>query len=566
MRVWHDLTISKKLGLAFAVLLVMQLASGGLGLMRLREMNSHSAELKANWLPSVIKLGTLVASVKEYRVRTTRVLLSEQSHDPVAFAAELDRYSQAKAAVSSAYEAYKPLITPGTDDEQLMRRFVSDWARLQEIDLRVTGSAKEHANGAMLQLYNDESRPVYEAAVTDAVEDTAFNGAAAGHEADLAAEAYRSGCWWTLLGLLLCGAVCVGAGVLITMAVGRPLSRAIGFVDRLAAGDLDFEVERRRGSDEIGRLLQSLAVFRTNALDACKLAAEQSATRSAREHRAARIDESVQSFEGKIASMVGVLASGSTELEATARLMSDTAGRAHQKAGTVASASEEASASVQAAAAAAEQLSASITEIGRQVTRSAATCDRAVTDARRTDLIVQALAGGADRIGKVIELISGIASQTNLLALNATIEAARAGDAGKGFAVVASEVKSLAGQTAGATEEISNQIAQIQSATKEAVEAIRGITHTIGEVSQIATSIASAVEEQGAATAEIARTVQDTAQAAARVTTNIGSVRDAANDTGSAATQVLGAAGSVSLQAEQLSSEVEGFVREVRAA
>lgn len=566
MHVWRDMTIAKKLGVAFAVLFVMQLVLGGLGLTRLREMNAHSEELRANWLPSVIDLGSLVARLKEYRVRTAGVLLSEQSNDPVAFAADLGRYNTAKAEVYRAYETYRPLITAGTDDEQLMRRFFSDWARLQETDLRVIDLAKQHADRAMLQLFTGDSRHAYDAAGADAANDTMFNGAQAGYEADRAADAYTSGFWWTLLGLCLCGAICVGAGVLITMTVGRPVSRAIGFVDRIAAGDLDVEVERRGGSDEIGRLLESLAVLRTSALDARKLAAEQTAARSAREHRAARINESVQSFEDKIATMVGVLASGSTELEATAQLMSDTAVRAHQEAGTVASASEEASVSVQTAAAAAEQLSASIREISRQVTNSALICDRAVIDAERTDLIVQALAEGADRIGTVVAMINGIASQTNLLALNATIEAARAGDAGKGFAVVASEVKSLAGQTARATEEISGQIAQIQTATREAVEAIRGVTQTIGQVSQIATSIAAAVEEQGAATAEIARTVQDTAQAAARVTTNIGSVRDAAKNTGSAATQVLGAAGSVSLQAEQLSNEVEGFVREVRAA
>ena len=189
-----------------------------------------------------------------------------------------------------------------------------------------------------------------------------------------------------------------------------------------------------------------------------------------------------------------------------------------------------------------------------------------MADARRTDATVRALAEGAQRIGQVVELISNIAGQTNLLALNATIEAARAGDAGKGFAVVASEVKSLAGQTAKATEEISAQITQLQTSTREAVEAIKGITTVIEEVSTIATAIASAVEEQGAATAEIARNVQQTAGSTQLVTTNIAGVSQGAASTGAAADQVLSAAGDLSRQAESLSAEVSGFVSEVRAA
>ena len=181
-------------------------------------------------------------------------------------------------------------------------------------------------------------------------------------------------------------------------------------------------------------------------------------------------------------------------------------------------------------------------------------------------MIVRALAESAEKVGQVVGLISNIASQTNLLALNATIEAARAGDAGKGFAVVASEVKNLANQTARATEDISGQITQMQSATREAVLAIGGIGATIDQVNRIAATIAAAVEEQGAATSEIARNVQQTASAAQDVSRNIVDVSAAANDTGSAAHQLLGAASDLSARAERLSTEVEAFVSSVRAA
>lgn len=215
---------------------------------------------------------------------------------------------------------------------------------------------------------------------------------------------------------------------------------------------------------------------------------------------------------------------------------------------------------------AAEELTASIREISRQVAQSSRITGKAVEDAGRTNGIVGALAGSAQRVGDVVELITSIAAQTNLLALNATIEAARAGDAGKGFAVVASEVKGLAQQTARATEAIGTQIGQIQAATREAVKAIQDISKVIQEVSVIAAMIASAVEQQGAASTEIARNVQQTSQAAQEVTLNITGVSTASNDIGAAATQVLRAASDLSRQAERLSSEVGSFVAAVRAA
>ncbi len=278
------------------------------------------------------------------------------------------------------------------------------------------------------------------------------------------------------------------------------------------------------------------------------------------------MNQTADAFEAKVGSLVALLSSDATELQTTAQSMSATASQTNQQAATVAGAAEEASAGVQTVAAAAEELTASIHEISRQVAHSARITGRAVDDARRTDTIVRALAAGAQKIGDVVQLITGIAAQTNLLALNATIEAARAGDAGKGFAVVASEVKSLAGQTAKATEEIGAQIRQIQDATDEAVQAISAIGSTIEEVNVIASNIAAAVEEQGAATAEIARNVQQTAASTQDVTAIIAGVSQAANDTGAAAGQVLGASSSLSQQADQLTEAVVSFVAGVRAA
>ena len=368
----------------------------------------------------------------------------------------------------------------------------------------------------------------------------------------------------------------IGLGLMLLMATMSWLIArdVLGALDRqktrmqvISEGAIDEPVEETDRGDEIGRMAETLEILRQTALTARNLEAEQVAAkaRSEQEKRDA-LNALADRFDASVGQLVGLMASGSGELEATAQSMSSTAEGTNRRAAVVGSAATEASQRVQTVAAAAEELSSSITEISRQVAQSAEVTGRAVDSARRTDTIVRALSDGAQQIEHVAELISSIAAQTNLLALNATIEAARAGEAGRGFAVVASEVKSLASQTAEATREIGDKIAQIQGATREAVDAIGGITATIEEVSRIATSIGAAIEEQGAATAEIARSVSQTAEATKEVTTNIGVVSTAANETGNAAGMVLAAASNLSKQAEQLSGEVGTFLAGVRAA
>jgi methyl-accepting chemotaxis protein len=369
---------------------------------------------------------------------------------------------------------------------------------------------------------------------------------------------------WMLLGIGL------GASAVVvfytTRSIVPPLRSMTGAMAKLAGGDHGAEIPATGRRDEVGEMAKAVVVFKENMIKAKAAAEREAVEQKAREARTQAVTKLTGDFDEEVTLVLKTVASASTELQSTATSMTATAEETSRQSTVVAAAAEEASTNVQTVASAAEELSSSITEISRQVSQSAKIAGKAVEEAARTNAQVEGLAQAAQKIGDVVKLINDIAGQTNLLALNATIEAARAGDAGKGFAVVASEVKSLANQTAKATEEIAAQITAIQTATKEAVGAIQGIGKTIAEINEIATGIASAVEEQGAATQEIARNVQQASAGTSEVTSNISGVNQAASDTGAAATQVLGAASDLSKQAETLRGQVEKFIAAVRAA
>jgi methyl-accepting chemotaxis protein len=386
------------------------------------------------------------------------------------------------------------------------------------------------------------------------------------HAEELSASASRR---LSLLVLILAGGFLTSLASFWILAtrVTTPLNAMTEVMAGLADGELDLAIPAVERRDEIGRMASAMQVFKQNALDKSKLEAEQAAQDKRRQEAVRQaMDQLAGDFEANVKAIVKTVSSAALQMRSTAEFMSANADRTKQQSSVVSNASDEASANVQTAAAATEELSISINEINRQVMDSGQISTTAVEKAEAINTTVQGLAEAAQRIDQVVALISDIAGQTNLLALNATIEAARAGEAGKGFAVVASEVKSLANQTARATEDIASQIKEMQSATGDTVESIEGIRMVIGRIDETAARIAAAIEQQNASTQEIARNVQQAASGTEKVSGSIESVSEAAGETGDSAEQVLQAANGLTEQSERLSAEVDRFVASLRTA
>lgn len=424
--------------------------------------------------------------------------------------------------------------------------------------------AKVDAGMATLMVGNAETAFAKANAAIEALAARADAGRNQTFESALAAIAGAA--WHFAEAVVVIALLVAGANVAAGRAISRPIGVLTAVMRRLAEGDMAVAIPSDARGDEVGAMCDAVVVFRDAMATAQRLDAERMAQQALGVRRAGEIELLTRQFESSFERLVHALADAVRRMEATAGTMSDAAATSHGQSEAVVSISEHTAANVAAVAASTEELASSIQEIGRQMIQSAKVARSAADDARQTDASVQALATAAHKIGEIIGLIRDIAARTNLLALNATIEAARAGEAGKGFAIVASEVKSLATQTAHATEQIGLEVGQIQQATNDAVAAVHQVAARVDEIDAIASGTVAAVEQQIAATREIAQNVQQAARGTREVSGTMAGVRQAVAQTGSSAEHVLGAARQLSVQADGLTGALARFIAGVKAA
>ncbi|GFZ83284.1 methyl-accepting chemotaxis protein [Elstera cyanobacteriorum] len=558
-----SLRIGPRLALGFAAILVLMIA---LTVISIREVNKVDAKLTTINEVNNVKQRYAINFRGSVHDRSINVRDLALMADATAVIADTDRlakfYADSAGPLDQIFNTSKHI---GANERQLLAAIKETEAKTTPVIQKAIDAKRKNDAAALTQAV-EQARPLF---VEWLARINAFIDYQEKENNVIAAEARDVAKGFQLLSLLFTGgAVVIGLGLAFwSMGSVRPLRGLAAVMHKLAGGDLTVAVPTTGRQDEVGEMAAAVQVFKDNALEVKRLTEEQDAAKArAAAERSAAMHDLASRFERSVSAVVEALGMAARDLNTDARAMSAAADSTNNQTQNAVAAVEQTSSNVHSVAAAAEELSASIREISRQVEQSTGIAGRAVSQAEKTSRSVSGLADAAQRIGEIVQIIESIASQTNLLALNATIEAARAGEAGKGFAVVAAEVKTLANQTAQATQEIQAQVSQIQMATSETVTEIGAIGTVINQINEITTTIAAAMEQQGAATGEISRNVQQAASGTEEASKAVTSVSAVAAETGTSANHVLKAAGELARQSDTLKTEVQRFVETVRSA